>query len=85
MIKKIILTLVLCLGFVSMNAQEIEKKWQLGANDYLELNEGSYQLKLSSDSLFQKGDYLVQDKYLFLFENNSEQKGKPILSLLQIK
>lgn len=76
MIKKIILTLLLCLGFTSINAQEIEKKWQLGANDYLELNEGSYKLKLSSDSLFQKGDYLVQDKYLFLFENNSDSPTK---------
>ena len=64
------------LGFLTANAQEIEKKWQLGANDYLELNEGSYQLKLSSDSLFQKGDYLVQDKYLFLFENNSDSPTK---------
>lgn len=76
MIKKIILTLVLFLGFTLINAQEIEKKWQLGDNDYLELNEGSYQLKLSSDSLFQKGDYLVQDKYLFLFENNSDSPTK---------
>jgi CNT family concentrative nucleoside transporter len=76
MIKKIILTLVICLGFLTINAQEIEKKWQLGTNDYLELNEGSYQLKLSSDSLFQKGDYLVQDKYLFLFENNSDSPTK---------
>ena len=33
-------------------------------------------MKLSSDSLFQKGDYLVQDKYLFLFENNSDSPTK---------
>ena len=76
MIKKIIFSFVLTLAFLTANAQEIEKKWQLGANDYLELNEGSYQLKLSSDSLFQKGDYLVQDKYLFLFENNSDSPTK---------
>lgn len=76
MVKKIFLILVLCLGSVLMNAQEIEKKWQLGTNDYLELNEGSYKLRLSSDSLFQKGDYLVQDKYLFLFENNSDSPTK---------
>jgi CNT family concentrative nucleoside transporter len=76
MIKKIIFSFILTLGFLTTNAQEIEKKWQLGANDYLELNEGSYQLKLSSDSLFQKGDYLVQDKYLFLFENNSDSPTK---------
>ena len=33
-------------------------------------------MKLRSDSLFQKGDYLVQDKYLFLFENNSDSPTK---------
>lgn len=76
MIKRIFLTLFLAIGFVSLNAQEIEKKWQLGDNDYLELNKGSYQLKLSSDSLIQKGDYLVQDKHLFLFENNSDSPTK---------
>ena len=76
MIKKIIFSFILMLGFLITNAQEIEKKWQLGANDYLELNQGTYQLKLSSDSLFQKGDYLVQDKYLFLFENNSDSPTK---------
>ena len=76
MIKKIIFSFILTLAFLTTNAQEIEKKWQLGANDYLELNEGSYQLKLSSDSLLQKGDYLVQDKYLFLFENNSDSPTK---------
>jgi concentrative nucleoside transporter, CNT family len=76
MIKKIIFTFLLALVSLTINAQEIEKKWQLGANDYLELNEGSYQLKLSSDSIFQKGDYLVQDKYLFLFENNSDSPTK---------
>jgi concentrative nucleoside transporter, CNT family len=76
MIKKIIFSFILMLSFLITNAQEIEKKWQLGANDYLELNQGTYQLKLSSDSLFQKGDYLVQDKYLFLFENNSDSPTK---------
>uniref|UniRef100_UPI00404940D0 NupC/NupG family nucleoside CNT transporter n=1 Tax=Flavobacterium sp. TaxID=239 RepID=UPI00404940D0 len=76
MIQKIIFSCILTFAFLTTNAQEIEKKWQLGANDYLELNEGSYQLKLSSDSLFQKGDYLVQDKFLFLFENNSDSPTK---------
>lgn len=79
MIKKIIFSFILTLGFLTTNAQEIEKKWQLGANDYLELNEGNYKLKLSSDSLFQKGDYLVQDKFLFLFENNSDSPTKRFL------
>lgn len=76
MIKKLIFSLILTFGFFFTNAQEIEKKWQLGESDYLELNKGSYQLKLSSDSLFQKGDYLIQDKYLFLFENNADSPTK---------
>jgi CNT family concentrative nucleoside transporter len=77
--KKIFFSFIFCFGFLIINAQEIEKKWQLGANDYLKLDAGSYELKLSSDSLFQKGDYLVQDKYLFLFENNSDAATKRFL------
>ncbi len=78
MYKKIIvltLTLLFSLGF---NAQEIEKKWQLSSSesDYLELKQGSYELKISSDSLTQKGDYLVQDNYLFLFENGADAPTK---------
>lgn len=77
MYKKIILFVALLSCFL-VKAQEIEKKWQLRSsqNDFLELNEGTYKLKLSSDSTIQKGDYLVQDKYLFLFENNSDSPTK---------
>ena len=81
MIKNIFLILVLlCTCFIS-NAQEIEKKWQLDKsnNDFLELKEGTYNLKLSKDSLYQKGDYLVQDKFLFLFENGSDSPTKRFL------
>ncbi len=78
MYKKIILltlTLLFSLGF---KAQELEKKWQLSSSksDYLELKEGGYELKISSDSITQKGDYLVQDNYLFLFENGSDAPTK---------
>ena len=78
MYKKIIvltLTLFFSLGF---NAQELEKKWQLSSSesDYLELKQGSYELQISSDSLTQKGDYLVQDNYLFLFENGADAPTK---------
>lgn len=78
MIKNIFLCLSLIFTFLNINAQEIEKKWQLGTskNDYLELKEGTYQLQLSNDSLFQKGDYLIQDKFLFLFENGSDSPTK---------
>ncbi|WP_374672841.1 NupC/NupG family nucleoside CNT transporter [Flavobacterium sp. NRK F10] len=48
-------------------------------NDYLELKEGTYQLKLSSDSIFQKGDYWIQDNYLFLFENGADSPTKRFL------
>lgn len=78
MIKNIFLCLSLIFTFLNINAQEIEKKWQLGTskNDYLELKEGTYQLQLSKDSLFQKGDYLIQDKFLFLFEDGSDSPTK---------
>lgn len=61
-----------------LNAQELEKKWQLQSseNDFLELKEGTFSLKLSTDSVVRKGDYLIQDKYLFLFENGSDSPTK---------
>ncbi|NHN28057.1 Na+ dependent nucleoside transporter [Flavobacterium jejuense] len=78
MIKNIFLCFSLIFTFLNINAQEIEKKWQLDTskNDFLELKEGTYNLKLSKDSLYQKGDYLVQDKFLFLFENGSDSPTK---------
>lgn len=93
MYKKIVLlslTLLFTLGF---KAQELEKKWQLSSSksDYLELKEGSYELKISSDSLTQKGDYLVQDNCLFLFENGADAPTKRFIitsksdSLLTLK
>ena len=41
-----------------LNAQELEKKWQLQSseNDFLELKEGTFSLKLSTDSVVRKGD-----------------------------
>ena len=67
MYKYIFYVLALFLSFTT-SAQEIEKKWQLSSSnkDYLELKGGSYELHISSDSLKQKGDYLVQD-------NNSDK------------
>ncbi|BCY27467.1 NupC/NupG family nucleoside CNT transporter [Flavobacterium okayamense] len=63
---------------LQLNAQELEKKWQLQSseNDFLELKEGTFSLKLSNDSVVRKGDYLIQDKYLFLFENGSDSPTK---------
>ncbi|MGV7106320.1 NupC/NupG family nucleoside CNT transporter [Flavobacterium sp. U410] len=81
MTKKISFLIFFCLFSIGIFAQEIEKKWQLQSsqNDYLELNKGTYQLKLSSDSIFQKGDYWIQDNYLFLFENGSDSPTKRFL------
>lgn len=78
MIKNIFLIFALVFTCSNTFSQEIEKKWQLNTsnNDFLELKEGSYNLKLSKDSLYQKGDYLVQDKFLFLFENGSDSPTK---------
>lgn len=78
MYKKIVLLLITLFFTLGFNAQELEKKWQLSSSqsDYLELKEGSYELKITSDSLTQKGDYLVQDNCLFLFENGADAPTK---------
>lgn len=77
MYKYIFYVLALFLSFTT-SAQEIEKKWQLSSSnqDYLELKGGSYELHISSDSLKQKGDYLVQDNFIFLFENGADSPTK---------
>lgn len=78
MFRKIVfLFAVLCSCFTS-KAQEIEKKWQLSSsqNDYLELQKGSYKLQIVNDSINQQGDYLVQDNFIFLFENGSDSPTK---------
>jgi len=78
MFKKIVFLLAVLCSFNVINAQEIEKKWQLSSskNDYLELQKGSYKLQIANDSINQKGDYLVQDNYIFLFENGSDSPTK---------
>ena len=78
MFKKIVLLVAVFFSFHALNAQEIEKKWQLSSseNDYLELQKGSYKLQIATDSINQKGDYLVQDNFIFLFENGSDSPTK---------
>ena len=75
---KNIIYIIALLFSISVGAQEIEKKWQLSSSqkDYLELKGGSYELNISTDSLNQKGDYLVQDNFIFLFENGSDSPTK---------
>jgi CNT family concentrative nucleoside transporter len=78
MFKKIALLLAVVFSLNALNAQEIEKKWQLSTseNDYLELQKGSYSLQITTDSINQKGDYLVQENFIFLFENGSDSPTK---------
>jgi CNT family concentrative nucleoside transporter len=78
MFKKLALLLAVVFSLNALNAQEIEKKWQLSTseNDYLELQKGSYTLQIATDSINQKGDYLVQENFIFLFENGSDSPTK---------
>lgn len=78
MFKKIVFLLAVVCSCFASNAQEIEKKWQLSSsqNDYLELQKGSYKLQIANDSINQQGDYLVQDNFIFLFENGSDSPTK---------
>lgn len=75
--KYIFYVMALFLSFTT-SAQEIEKKWQLSSSnkDYLDLKGGTYELNISTDSLSQKGDYLVQGNFIFLFENGSDSPTK---------
>jgi CNT family concentrative nucleoside transporter len=77
MYKNLIYSIALLFS-LTIGAQEIEKKWQLSSSqkDYLELKDGTYELNISTDSLQQKGDYLVQDNFIFLFENGSDSPTK---------
>lgn len=78
MYKNLLLLCTVLFCTMSLFSQELEKKWQLKSSktDYLELKEGQYVLNISSDSITQKGDYLIQDNYLFLFENGSDAPTK---------
>lgn len=78
MFKKIVFLLAVFFSFHAINAQEIEKKWQLSSsqNDYLELLKGTYKLQIANDSINQQGDYLIQDNFIFLFENGSDSPTK---------
>lgn len=78
MYKKLLLLSMVLFCTIGMFSQELEKKWQLNTSktDYLELKEGQYILNISSDSITQKGDYLIQDNFLFLFENGSDAPTK---------
>lgn len=55
-----------------------EQKWLLpdSNTDFLELKNGHYSLNISKDSLAQKGDYQIQNNFLFLYENGSDAPTK---------
>jgi concentrative nucleoside transporter, CNT family len=75
---KLFIWCTLLLLSTGLFSQDLEKKWELSSSpkDYLELKQGSYQLRIAADSLTQQGDYLVQDKFLFLFENGADAPTK---------
>jgi CNT family concentrative nucleoside transporter len=72
--KKHILLFLLVFGFNQLIAQEIEKKWQLSnsTQDYVEFEKGKYQISIQKDSLIHSGEYLIQENFIFLFENGSD-------------
>lgn len=55
MYKRIIVFITLLTCFFTQ-AQELERKWQLQSseNDFLELKEGTFSLKLSNDSIVRR-------------------------------
>ena len=71
--KKHILLFLLVFGFNQLIAQEIEKKWQLSnsTQDYVEFEKGKYQISIQKDSLIHSGEYLIQENFIFLFENGA--------------
>lgn len=75
--KNILFALFL-ISFQLFFAQNIDKKWQLKTNqsEFIELKNGTFQCKISLDSLLTQGDYLLQGNQLFLFEKNSDVPSK---------
>lgn len=72
--KKYFLILSVILGLNNLFSQDLEKKWQLvgSSNDFFELENGNYQWSVAQDSLIQSGEYLIQGKFIFLYEVNSD-------------
>jgi concentrative nucleoside transporter, CNT family len=73
MMKKILLILCLLFSFSTSIAQEIEKKWQLSDSkkDFVEFEKGKYNISIEKDSLIHEGEYLIQENFIFLFENGA--------------
>jgi CNT family concentrative nucleoside transporter len=68
---------VLFIGFTTLNAQELEKKWQfnntqeISNSDAFELNDGSFKYTINSENLDASGDYIRQNNLLVLYHNDS--------------
>jgi CNT family concentrative nucleoside transporter len=75
--KKLLL-LFLLFSCAFLSAQNVEKKWQYqtNQNEYLELKDGTFKIHLPSDSLILEGDYTLQGKQLFLFQETEESHTK---------
>ena len=75
--KKLLL-LILLFSCAFLSGQNIEKKWQYqnSENEYLKLKDGTFKINLPSDSLILEGDYTLQGKQLFLFQETEESLTK---------
>lgn len=73
MMKKIVSVFCILFFISGTFGQEIEKKWHLSESkkDYLEFNKGKYKISIVNDSLNQTGEYLIQENFIFLFENGA--------------
>lgn len=69
MFKRLSLLLILLAITIPSFSQEIQGKWNLnnGNGDFIELNDGNYNIKISVPKFSRKGDYLVEDSSIFLF------------------
>lgn len=72
----ILITLV-CISS-SIFGQSIEKKWHVSETnkDFLELENGHYSMSYSEDSIIERGDYQIQNDFLFLYKNASDAPTK---------
>jgi CNT family concentrative nucleoside transporter len=62
----------------SFHGQVVEQNWQLSNSNegFLNLKDGHYSYKLKGDSIEQKGDYQIQNNFLFLYQDGADAPTK---------
>ena len=72
------ISLYFLMSFSFLNAQEIQKKWfqDNNQNEYIIFNGTEYESRFQYDSLLRRGDFILQSKFLFLYENQSDTPTK---------